>query len=279
MRARRTGRPGILKEIKRLIVKMATANSTWGYSRIQGELKGLGHRVARTTIASVLKENGIGPAPERPSSWRSFLRAHWGDAAAIDFFTTEVWTRSGLATYYVLFVIDRKSRRAHLAGVTRHPEEGFMAQVARNLADCMPGFLRLHKDLRLVSKLPGGPHGHQTTTPLRRRRPGLTESQEPSESSDSGRSSVRRPSERRHKLRAQGAARFSAPEVYGSAAVLDIKHYRDRGDRLAHASSRSQSGSRVRENRKHGSMRGGGKRSQGQEIEALANERARNRWA
>ncbi len=145
--ARRTGRPGILREIKRLIVKMATANSTWGYSRIQGELKGLGHRVARTTIATVLKENGIGPAPERPSSWKSFLKAHWGEVAAIDFFTTEVWTRSGLRTYYVLFVIDLKSRRAHLAGLTRHPKEGFMAQVARNLTDCEDGFLRLHKAL------------------------------------------------------------------------------------------------------------------------------------
>jgi putative transposase len=97
----RTGRPGILKEIKRLIVTMATANSTWGYTRIQGELKGLGHRVARTTIANVLKENGIEPAPGRPSSWKSFLKAHWGDIAATDFLTTEVWTPSGLKAYYI----------------------------------------------------------------------------------------------------------------------------------------------------------------------------------
>ncbi len=93
---RRVGRPGLMKHIKQLIVKMATGNSTWGYSRIQGELKGLGHRVARTTIANVLKENGIRPSPERPASWKSFLKAHWGQVAATDFSTAEVWTRWGL---------------------------------------------------------------------------------------------------------------------------------------------------------------------------------------
>ena len=86
------GRPGIMKVIRALIVRMAGENSTWGYARIQGELKGLGHKVARSTIAKVLKENGILPAPERPSSWRTFLRAHWGRIGAMDFLTAEVWT-------------------------------------------------------------------------------------------------------------------------------------------------------------------------------------------
>ena len=95
-KSKRVGRPGIMKEIRELTVRFARENSSWGYCRIQGELKDLGHRVASTTIANVLKENGIRPAPERPSSWRSFLRAHWGQIAAMDFFTTEVWTKSGL---------------------------------------------------------------------------------------------------------------------------------------------------------------------------------------
>jgi putative transposase len=64
--SQRVGRPGLMKAIKALIVRMATDNSTWGYCRIQGELKGLGHRVAPSTIANVLKENGIKPAPDRP---------------------------------------------------------------------------------------------------------------------------------------------------------------------------------------------------------------------
>ncbi|MFT4543070.1 MAG: putative transposase [Planctomycetota bacterium] len=140
--APRTGRPGLMKEIKGLIVRMATENSTWGYSRIQGELKGLGHKVARTTVANVLNENGIKPAPDRASSWRSFLQAHWGQIAATDLFSVEVWTPVGLKTFYVLFVIDIRSRRVHLAGITRTPNAAFMAQVARNLTDCVDGFLR-----------------------------------------------------------------------------------------------------------------------------------------
>ncbi len=77
------GRPGLTKAIKELIVRMATENSGWGYCRVQGELKGVGHRVAGTTIANVLKENGIKPAPDRPSSWRSFLKAHYRSAAIV----------------------------------------------------------------------------------------------------------------------------------------------------------------------------------------------------
>jgi len=145
----RVGRPGLMKRIKELIVRMALENSSWGYCRIQGELKAVGHTVASTTIANVLKENGIKPAPDRPSSWRSFLKAHWGLIAATDFFSVEVWTPKGLRTYYVLFVIDLKSRAVTIGGITRHPNEFFMAQMARDLTDCMDGFLRNHRFLIL----------------------------------------------------------------------------------------------------------------------------------
>jgi hypothetical protein len=145
--AKRVGRPGLMKAIKALIVRMATENSTWGYCRIQGELKGVGHRVASSTIANTLKENGIKPAPDRPSSWRSFLKAHWEQIAATDSFPAEVWTPRGLTTFYVLFVIDLSTRRAHLAGITTSPGEVFMAQVARNLTDACDGFLSGHRYL------------------------------------------------------------------------------------------------------------------------------------
>ena len=103
---RRVGRPGILKEIEQLTVRMAHDNARWGYTRIQGALRNVGHPVARSTIARILKGHGIEPAPERPTSWRTFLAVHWGAIAAADFFTTDVWTRRGLVTYYSLFVID-----------------------------------------------------------------------------------------------------------------------------------------------------------------------------
>ena len=143
MRApKRIGRPGVMGEIRDLVLRVARENSSWGYTRIQGALKNLGHSVARSTIATVLREQGMEPAPHRPSSWKTFLRAHWDEVVGTDFFTAEDWTAKGLVTYYVLFLIELKSRRVHIAAATPHPNESFMAQVARNLTDAVDGFLR-----------------------------------------------------------------------------------------------------------------------------------------
>jgi putative transposase len=145
--SRRPGRPGVMREISSLIVRMATENPRWGYSRIQGALRNLDHRVARSTVAKVLKVHGIPPAPGRPSSWRTFLRAHWGAIAGADFFTTEVWTTSGLRTYYTLFVLDLKSRRVQIVGSTPNPDAEFMVQAARRLTDAVDGFVAGHRVL------------------------------------------------------------------------------------------------------------------------------------
>jgi transposase InsO family protein len=138
---RRPGRPSVMPEICRLVVRMATENPSWGYTRIQGALKNLGHRVARSTIATILKEQGIPPSSERPTSWQAFLRSHWGALAAGDFFTTEVWTLRGLVTYYTVFVIELQSRRVHIVGSTPHPNEAFMLQIGRQLTDATDGVL------------------------------------------------------------------------------------------------------------------------------------------
>jgi putative transposase len=129
----RSSRREVLMEIQRLVVRMADDNPTWGYTRIQGALKNLGHRVGRSTIARILKARGVPPVPGRPTSWRTFLRAHWGAIAGADFFTTEVWTWRGLVTYHTVFVIDLASRRVQVLGSTPHPDEAFMRQVGRNL--------------------------------------------------------------------------------------------------------------------------------------------------
>jgi hypothetical protein len=120
---------------------MATENPTWGYTRIQGAWKNLGHRVARSTVATILRQQGIPPRDERPTSWQTFLRAHWCAFVAADFFTTEVWTVRGLVTYYTVFVIELHSRRVHLLGSTPHPDEAFMLQIARHLTDAADGVL------------------------------------------------------------------------------------------------------------------------------------------
>jgi transposase InsO family protein len=130
-----------MKEIRKLVVRMAEENPSWGYARIQGALKHLGHQVARSTIAKVLKEHGIKPSPERPMSWATFVRAHADAIAAADFFTTEVWTTYGLVRHFTLFVIDIARRRVHIAGTTTNPTSVWMEQIARNLTDCDTGFL------------------------------------------------------------------------------------------------------------------------------------------
>src|SRR5262249_39485673 len=130
---RRTRRGGVLAEIRHLVVRMASENPTWGYTRIQGALKNLGHHVGRSTVARILKANGLLPAPKRPTSWQTFLRAHWGAIAAADFFTTEVWTWRGLVTFYTAFVIDLASRRVQVLGSAPNPEALFMQQIVRTL--------------------------------------------------------------------------------------------------------------------------------------------------
>ena len=85
--------------------------------------------------------------PERPTSWQTFLRAHWGAIAGADFFTTEVWTWRGLVTYYTVFVIDLASRRVQIVGSTPHPDDVFMQQVVRTLTAADDGLLVQHRVL------------------------------------------------------------------------------------------------------------------------------------
>jgi putative transposase len=113
-----------------------------GYRRIQGALANLGHNVAHTTIANILKRHGIEPAPERnrKTTWKQFLRRHWAQIIAADFFTMEVWTCTGLARFMVLFFIDLSSRRVEIAGIASSANGLWMAQIARNLTDVIDGF-------------------------------------------------------------------------------------------------------------------------------------------
>ncbi len=138
------GRPRVQESITELVVRMAKADLSWGYGRIQGALENLGHVISRSTIARILKEHGIEPAPQRHKgmSWSTFLKSHWEVLAATDFFTIEVMTLRGLVRYHVLFVIEQCTRRVQIAGIVPEPDGRWMAQVARNLTDALDGFLR-----------------------------------------------------------------------------------------------------------------------------------------
>ena len=106
-----------------------------------GALRHIDHRVARSTIAKVLKEHGIKPSPDRPKSWTTFVRSHAHLIAAADFFTTEAWTVRGLVRHFTLFFLDIAKRRVHIAGTTTNPTSAWMEQIARNLTDCEEDFL------------------------------------------------------------------------------------------------------------------------------------------
>ena len=142
-RQKQPGRPPVADVVTQLVLRMARENPTWGYSRIQGALANLGHQISDTSVGNLLKAHGVEPAPERKrkTSWKTFLKAHWDVLAAVDFTTVEVWTKGGLVTYYLLFVMEIKTRRVHFAGCTPSPDGTWMKQVARNLTDSIDGFL------------------------------------------------------------------------------------------------------------------------------------------
>src|SRR5256714_12606846 len=137
------GRPRIAQELEALIVRIAQENRSCSDDRIVGALANLDLTVSDQTVGNILKRHGIPPTPERQTTttWKEFIRTHLDVLVATVFFTAEVWTLGGLVTYYVLFFIHLGSRQVHVAGVTPHPTEAWMVQVARNATMEEWGFL------------------------------------------------------------------------------------------------------------------------------------------
>ena len=122
---------------------MANDNPDWGYDRIVGALGNLGHEISDQTVGNVLRRHGVPAAPERKhtTTWAAFIRSHLSVLAGTDFFTAEVFTLRGLATFYVLFFIHLESRKVEIAGITSNPHDMWMQQVARNVTMDEWGFL------------------------------------------------------------------------------------------------------------------------------------------
>jgi transposase InsO family protein len=147
---RRPGRPPTPAEVRELVVRLARENPSWGYRRVQGELVGLGVKLAASTVWTILKEAGIEPAPKRlEQNWSEFLRQQAASVLECDFLTVDTLF---LKRFYVLFFIELATRRVHLAGITTNPDGRWVTQQARNLLmelddeDVRPRFLVRDRD-------------------------------------------------------------------------------------------------------------------------------------
>lgn len=136
-RRRAQGRPPIDSETRALIVRMARENPRWGCVRIKGELQGLGIIVSTTTIRTILRRAGLGPAPRRDGpTWRQFLSAQAKGIVACDFFCVETVF---LKTLYVLVFMHIETRRILGVGVSANPDGAWVTQQARNLVMDLEG--------------------------------------------------------------------------------------------------------------------------------------------
>jgi transposase InsO family protein len=125
------GRPPTRAPVRRLVLRFAGENPTWGYRRIHGELVTLGYTVSASTVWNILISAGRDPAPRRPGpTWRAFCRAQAHSMLACDFFHVDTVL---LRRVYVFFAIEVGTRRVHVLGVTAHPTGDWVSQQARNL--------------------------------------------------------------------------------------------------------------------------------------------------
>ncbi len=125
------GRPSTAAAIRKLVIRMAIENPTWGHRRVQGELVGLGHPIAASTVWQILHDAGIGPAPRRTGpTWKQFLTAQARGIIAVDFVHVDTVL---LRRVYALVMIEHGTRRVHLAGITANPDGAWTTQAARNL--------------------------------------------------------------------------------------------------------------------------------------------------
>jgi transposase len=129
--SRKRGRPAIESELRKLVIRLARENPTWGYRRLHGELSRLGRSISASSVWNILRQAGIDPTRDRTGpSWAEFIRSQATAIIATDFACVDT---ALLRRFHVMFVIEVGSRRVHLAGITTNPTGPWTTQTARNL--------------------------------------------------------------------------------------------------------------------------------------------------
>ena len=139
----KSGRPRVRYVVVDLAVQFGQENRRGDCDRIQGTLANVEYRITDTTVSNTFIRNGIEPVPDRRAgtTWSTFVKAHQDVLAASDFTTLEVWTKGGLVTFYLLFVVELKTRRVDFLGATANSGDSWMKQAAREFTVFDEGFL------------------------------------------------------------------------------------------------------------------------------------------
>jgi putative transposase len=139
--ARRPGRPRLASEVRGLIRQMCRANPLWGAPRIHGELLKLGIEVSQATVGRYMPWRPKEPSP----TWRSFLRTHMTDIAAVDMFVVATAT---FRILYAVIILDHDRRRVRHFDVTRNPTQAWLAQQITEAFpwDTVPRYLLRDRD-------------------------------------------------------------------------------------------------------------------------------------
>ncbi|TWT72837.1 Integrase core domain protein [Posidoniimonas polymericola] len=132
--AKKMGRKGTPENLRQIVVRLATQTG-WGYGRIVGELKKLRIQcVGRTTVRTILKEEGVSPSPKRGrGTWDEFIKIHADTLWQCDFFSKMVVTKTGLKQAYVLAFLHVESRRVICSPATFRADDQWMVEQAESM--------------------------------------------------------------------------------------------------------------------------------------------------